>query len=92
MLVYQCGLHENYMQLSRKLRMGLTDAFIFKCSKIEFENIFNELIEDSKTNFEQIVKQCSYMERCTAKLYNIIITVNTIILTGIHNYIKYLYI
>lgn len=49
---------QNYMQLSRKLRMGLTDAFIFKCSKIEFENIFNELIEDSKANFEQIVKQC----------------------------------
>ena len=49
---------QNFMQISRKIRMGITDAFIFKVSKTEMENIFTELIEDNKDKFTEILKLC----------------------------------
>ena len=49
---------QNFMQISKKIRMGLTDAFIFKVSKTESENIFSELIEDKKDKFNDILKLC----------------------------------
>lgn len=49
---------QNYKQLIPDLRNGLTDAFIFKCSKKALETIHEEMLEISKTSFEQIVNKC----------------------------------
>ena len=61
---------QNFMQISRKIRMGLTDAFIFKVSKIESENIFTELIEDNKDKYTDILKLC-YQEKHSFMYINI---------------------
>jgi hypothetical protein len=47
--------NQNYMALPRSVRMGLTDLFIWKVSKIEMENIFNEQIELHKDKFNRIL-------------------------------------
>lgn len=47
--------NQNYMALPRGVRMGLTDLFIWKVSKIEMENIFNEQVELDKDKFTRVL-------------------------------------
>lgn len=47
--------NQNYMALPRGVRMGLTDLFVWKVSKIEMENIFNEQVELDKDKFTKIL-------------------------------------
>lgn len=47
--------NQNYMALPRGVRMGLTDLFVWKVSKVEMENIFNEQIELHKDKFVKIL-------------------------------------
>ncbi len=48
--------NQNYIQLPRSIRMGLTDIFCWKVNKREMENIFNEQIEQHKDVFHDILK------------------------------------
>lgn len=47
--------NQNYMALPKGVRMGLTDLFVWKVSKTEMENIFNEQIELHKDKFIRIL-------------------------------------
>jgi replication-associated recombination protein RarA len=55
-------LAQNYFQISKRVREALTNAFIFKVSKIEFINIFSELIEKDKSVFQEIIEKYAYKE------------------------------
>ena len=55
-------LGQNYFQIPKQVREALTGAFIFKVSKIEFVNIFSELIEKDKNIFQKIIENYSYKE------------------------------
>lgn len=48
--------NQNYINLPRSVRMGLTDMFVWKVNKREMENIFHEQIEQAKDKFEEILK------------------------------------
>lgn len=48
--------NQNYINLPRSVRMGLTDMFIWKVNKREFENIFAEQIEQHKDKFHEVMK------------------------------------
>jgi hypothetical protein len=48
--------NQNYINLPRSVRMGITDLFCWKVKKREMENIFNELIEQHKDKFQEILK------------------------------------
>ena len=48
--------NQNYINLPRSIRMGLTDMFVWKVNKREIENIFTEQIEQHKTKFEDVLK------------------------------------
>jgi energy-coupling factor transporter ATP-binding protein EcfA2 len=47
--------NQNYMALSRSVRMGLTDIFAWKVNKTEFENLFNEQVEMHKDKFARLL-------------------------------------
>lgn len=47
--------NQNYMALPKGVRMGLTDLFVWKVSKPEMENIFNEQVELHKDKFIKIL-------------------------------------
>lgn len=47
--------NQNYMALPRGVRMGLTDMFVWKVSKIEMENILREQVELDREKFNQVV-------------------------------------
>lgn len=47
--------NQNYMALPRGVRMGLTDLFVWKVSKVEMENIFNEQVELDKDKFTRVL-------------------------------------
>lgn len=51
-------LCQNYFSMSKPVRSGLTDLFIFKVSKQEMEAVFEEQVETHKNKFIQIVKFC----------------------------------
>lgn len=48
-------LCQNYLSLERKLRSGITDAFVFRLSKRELEAVATEQLEMSATNFEKVL-------------------------------------
>jgi hypothetical protein len=48
-------LCQNYFTIPKQVRMALTNLFIFKVSKPELTNIFDEQVETSKDLFEKIV-------------------------------------
>lgn len=48
-------LCQNYLAIERKLRSGITDAFIFRMSKRELEAVAAEQLEMSATNFEKVM-------------------------------------
>ena len=47
---------QNYYQIPKQIRAGLTDLFIFKVSKSELENIFLDQVEQFKDDFMKIMK------------------------------------
>jgi len=53
---------QNYFQIPKQVREALTNAFIFKVSKVEFINIFSELIEKEKSVFQEIIEKYAYKE------------------------------
>lgn len=55
-------LAQNYFQVPKQVREALTNAFIFKVSKVEFINIFSELIEKEKSIFQEIIERFAYKE------------------------------
>jgi len=48
--------NQNYINLPRSVRMGLTDIFVWKVNKREMENIFAEQIEQHKDKFQGVLK------------------------------------
>lgn len=52
---------QNYLSLTRPVRSGITDLFIFKVSKREMEAIYEEQVEKHKDKFMEILKHC-YLE------------------------------
>jgi GTPase SAR1 family protein len=48
--------NQNYINLPRSVRMGLTDMFVWKVNKREMENIFAEQIEQHKDKFQDVLK------------------------------------
>jgi energy-coupling factor transporter ATP-binding protein EcfA2 len=48
-------LCQNYFQIPKQVRMALTNLFVFKVSKPEITNIYNEQIESSKELFDKIM-------------------------------------
>jgi len=48
--------NQNYINLPRSVRMGLTDIFVWKVNKREMENIFTEQIEQHKAKFDDVLK------------------------------------
>jgi GTPase SAR1 family protein len=54
----QLSIHllcQNYFTIPKQVRMALTNLFVFKVSKPELTNIFEEQIETSKELFEKIL-------------------------------------
>jgi hypothetical protein len=49
-------LAQNFTKMEKSLRMGLTDVIVFKVGKVEFGNIFEELIEMSQDMFKKVLK------------------------------------
>lgn len=49
-------LAQNYFSIPKMVRSGMTDLFIFKASKKELEEIFEEHIETHKEKFLDVVK------------------------------------
>lgn len=47
---------QNYKSIPLQVRMGITDLFLFKISKREMQNIFEEQIEQHKDMFIEILK------------------------------------
>ena len=47
---------QNYFQIPKQIRAGLTDLFIFKVNKSELENIFLDQVEQFKDDFMKIMK------------------------------------
>ncbi len=47
---------QTYHSIPRQIRQGLTDLFVFKISKVEMQNIFNELFEQHKDRFTEILQ------------------------------------
>ena len=47
--------NQNYINLPRQIRMGITDMFVWKVNKREMENIFAEQIEQHKDKFFDVV-------------------------------------
>ena len=45
---------QNYISIPKQVRQNLTDMFVFKVSKVEMSNIFNEHLELSKEIFEKL--------------------------------------
>ena len=45
---------QNYISIPKQVRQNLTDMFVFKVSKVEMSNIFNEHLELSKDIFEKL--------------------------------------
>jgi len=52
--IWQCC--QNYFQIPKQIRAGLTDLFIFKVNKSELENIFLDQVEQYKDDFMKIMK------------------------------------
>ena len=49
---------QNYFTIPKMIRSGLTDLFIFKCSKKEMESIFDEQVELYKDKFLEVLQIC----------------------------------
>jgi DNA replication protein DnaC len=49
---------QNYFSIPKQVRSGLTDLFIFKASKKELEQIFEEQIETHKDKFLEVLEHC----------------------------------
>jgi hypothetical protein len=47
---------QTYHSIPRQVRQGITDLFVFKVSKVEMQNIFNELFETQKDRFIDILQ------------------------------------
>jgi len=47
---------QTYNSIPRQVRQGITDLFIFKINKTEMENIFNEMVEQHKKLFHDILQ------------------------------------
>ncbi len=47
---------QTYNSIPRQVRQGITDLFIFKINKTEMENIFNEMVEQHKKIFHDILQ------------------------------------
>ena len=53
---------QNYYQIPKSVRSGLTDAFIFKASKKEMESINEEQIETTQDKFLDIIHKYCFKE------------------------------
>jgi GTPase SAR1 family protein len=69
--------NQNYINLPRSIRMGLTDMFVWKVNKREVENIFMEQIEQHKNKFDVVLKllfknphDFMYVNTNTQRLFN----------------------
>jgi hypothetical protein len=51
-------LAQNYFSIPKMVRSGLTDLFVFKASKKEMEQIFDECYESHKDKFLDILEHC----------------------------------
>jgi hypothetical protein len=51
-------LCQNYFSIPKQVRQALTHLFIFKISKTEMMNIFNEHIEIANDLFNKILSAC----------------------------------
>jgi hypothetical protein len=49
---------QNYFSIPRQVRAGLTDLFVFKCSKNEMSQIFEEQFESHKEKFIDVLEHC----------------------------------
>jgi hypothetical protein len=49
---------QNYFSIPKQIRSGLTDLFVFKCSKKEMESIFEEQVELYKDKFMEVLQKC----------------------------------
>lgn len=49
---------QNYFSIPKQVRSGLTDLFVFKASKKELEQIFEEQVETHKDKFMEILEHC----------------------------------
>lgn len=49
---------QNFKSIEPSVRNGLTDIFIFKINKKEMETIYDELVEQHKDKFMDILKYC----------------------------------
>jgi replication-associated recombination protein RarA len=68
---------QNYFSIPKMVRSGLTDLFVFKCSKKEMEQIFEEQIELYKDYFLEIKNSCFkknhdflYINTNSGKIFN----------------------
>lgn len=50
--------NQNYMNIPRPIRLGLTNIFCWKVKKIEIENLLTEQIEMNKNKFTDLMKVC----------------------------------
>lgn len=50
--------NQNYMNIPRPVRLGLTNIFCWKVKKREIENLLTEQIEMPKENFKDVLKYC----------------------------------
>lgn len=50
--------NQNYINIPRPIRLGLTNIFCWKVKKLEIENLLTEQIEIEKNKFEDIMKVC----------------------------------
>lgn len=50
--------NQNFKSIPRQVRQVLTNAFIWKVSKSEAQNIFDELVETHKDKFDDISRMC----------------------------------
>lgn len=48
--------NQSFKSIPKQMRQVLTNAFIWKCSKSESENIFEELVETHKDRFDEICR------------------------------------
>ena len=53
---------QNFFSIPKSVRSGLTDAFIFKCSKKEIESINEEQVETSQDKFLDILHKYCFKE------------------------------
>jgi hypothetical protein len=49
---------QNYFQIPKQVRQGITDIFVFKINKTEMMNLITEIVEQHKDLFMDLLKLC----------------------------------